>query len=407
MSKSSISKQGGMNGEETTSSTRDAPLSDADRERAKDAVCQRLGDFFKGTVSGRKIAREVAQELGKESSEEKVNVNTFFWDILKDAYVENRIIVSVGKAAELALKLNATFFADTFSNDIEAAKTGLDRVRVVKCQHLQTKSDALARLGRAAAELFLVCLNEVLAYKKTSHEDFTKIVNIGVVGGGSCFAVRRAFRETALSAYVSPGLLEGMTINFCALNAMDEPKGHLNLAQAGLIAQEFAFDFQEKAIGTQVQCYWFYGPTFVANEKTRQANDLKNKDVLAITDPPGGKTQLDIVLMGAGATEESIFTSFLEEKDFADLSAKGWVGDLLCCPVNEAGEQLSIKGALPYSALRLNTLRSIAQSEHRHVILVAMNDCGPSKTRAIKGALTRRYVNRLVTSEQTASDISL
>lgn len=90
--------------------------------------------------------------------------------------------------------------------------------------------------------------------------------------------------------------------------------------------------------------------------------------------------------------------------DFAlsDLEKLGAVGEINLNPFTLTGEQIGHPVTHSFEMLPLSRLRVLAAMPDRHMVMVAG---GPHKVASILGALRGRYLNVLITDEQTLSAV--
>jgi len=140
-------------------------------------------------------------------------------------------------------------------------------------------------------------------------------------------------------------------------------------------------------------CHFILAPAIVDSPAIRSAL-LSDKRVVHSLEMAASA---DIALVGLGATGESsamLKMGFVREETLAELKAKGAVGDILGRYYDSQGNQVSSVLDDRVIGLSLEQLGKI-----KRVVAVAG---GEEKVQPIIGALKGKYIDCLVTDEETA-----
>lgn len=284
--------------------------------------------------------------------------------------------------------------------------------------------------ARTAAETLLSCLRELLEDQKK------KEVNVGIVSGSSTGEMIEQLVQGRLWDEFMGGLNISLDkrINIMALNVTPvdgwELEGNANIAVLRLaVLLRDKLPEGEK----RVMPYGLSATLVVSeNELSREDNNPANKKVITLADPsrlkPGKKSKLDLIITGVGSPENSVFSRVIDEEGIKP--APEIVGDVAFAPVDKDGNEVTLtrtllkKGrgketkskanssaderCLIYSAIRLDTMRELVESEAAKVLLIARNrrkGKTVDKTDSILAAIKGRYVNILVTDSITSTQL--
>lgn len=143
-------------------------------------------------------------------------------------------------------------------------------------------------------------------------------------------------------------------------------------------------------------CHFILAPAIVDSSEIRSAL-VKDKRISHSLDMAAS---VDIALIGLGATSEDaamLKMGFVKQETLDDLKSKGAVGDILGRYFDRQGEQVSSSLDERVIGLSLEQLGRV-----KKVVAVAG---GKEKILPILGALKGKYINGLVTDEETAQDV--
>ncbi|MBE0477688.1 sugar-binding transcriptional regulator [Candidatus Aerophobetes bacterium] len=154
---------------------------------------------------------------------------------------------------------------------------------------------------------------------------------------------------------------------------------------------------EQIAYKLNVSSYLIWAPAITQDKKTAQA--FKSEAWVRYVLQLASKADIILVSIGAFSPSSSLFRmGFLNDNDYKRLKAKGAVSNIL-------GQFFNIEGNLVNDEVHERVISvSLNILKEKSKIVIGVGG-GPSKFEGVKGALTERYINVLVTDEETAQKL--
>ncbi|SEP41327.1 sugar-binding transcriptional regulator [Propionispora vibrioides] len=198
------------------------------------------------------------------------------------------------------------------------------------------------------------------------------------------------------------GVSWGETMTYMSENLKLSPKKGVKIVQLnGGVARKNISTLSEKILINFAENYDAVGyflnvPSFVDNAEIANTimQDSKIKEVLDLAE------EADTVIFGIGYINKNsilVRAGYFSEKDYENLRAEGFVGDICSRYIKEDGSHAT--GELYNRVVGIN-LESIMKKKNSIGVVI-----GPEKAKATLAALKGGYVNSLFTDEATAKEI--